>query len=310
MLMLATMALLMSVAAFAVWLLGARWAAPLMAPRIEPGRIRAGVRRHPRLAAAASSRLDPASTTGLALTAAVAVVVLGAVGVGVLLLMVRSDVGFARFDLWAAQFAARHDSTGSTRALRAFSQLGGAVVLIPVTVVVGIVAARRHRRSATASAVAGFLTLAVGGQYLVVDLIKWIVDRTRPNIDRLTGFSGASFPSGHAAAAAASFAAFALLAGIGRSGRAKAVIAALAVAMAVGIACSRVFLGVHWLTDVLAGLALGWAWFALSSIAFGGRLLRFGAPVEEATQAVEVNHHERPSPPAPGPGPALGTRVS
>jgi undecaprenyl-diphosphatase len=49
----------------------------------------------------------------------------------------------------------------------------------------------------------------------------------------------------------------------------------------VTVAGTRVLLGVHWLTDVLAGLAIGWAWFALWSIAFGGRLLHFGAPAED-----------------------------
>jgi membrane-associated phospholipid phosphatase len=39
------------------------------------------------------------------------------------------------------------------------------------------------------------------------------------------------------------------------------------------------------LTDVLAGLILGWSWFALCSIAFGGRLLRFGAPAAQAERA-------------------------
>ena len=47
----------------------------------------------------------------------------------------------------------------------------------------------------------------------------------------------------------------------------------LAVALAVAVAASRVLLDLHWLSDVIGGLALGWGWFALCAVAFGGRLL-------------------------------------
>jgi undecaprenyl-diphosphatase len=272
----------MAVAGGLVWLLAWRWST-LLAPRVSPARVQKEVRRHPRLAARVSARLDPSVATGLALTAVSALIAAGVIGFGALLWMVRSNAGFARFDLGAARFAGRHASALSTQVLRTFTQLGGAVVLVPITIVVCIVASRRLR----GRAVAGLLLLTVGGQFAVVDLIKWAVDRTRPDIDRLTGFSGPSFPSGHATAAAASFAVFALLAGLGRSKRVKATLASVAAAIAVGIATTRVFLGVHWFTDVLAGLILGWSWFALCSMAFGGRLLRFGAPVAQAERAAE-----------------------
>jgi undecaprenyl-diphosphatase len=296
MLTLVVTALFMFAAGLTMWWLGLRWPA-IVAPQVSSRRIWSAVRRHPRLADAADSPSDPAVTTGLALTAASAILVGGVVAVGLLLLMVRTKLGFAHFDQGAAQFAARHASAASTTVLRDFSQLGGALVAVPLAVIVAIVAVWRYR----SAAVVGFLAFVVGGQFAIADLIKWIVDRTRPNIDRLTGFNGPSFPSGHATTAAATFAAFALLAGMGRSSRAKAALAAVAVALAVGVACTRVFLGVHWLTDVLAGLALGWAWFALSSIAFGGRILRFGAPVAQAQEAAQVTDGLDRAAPSPSP---------
>jgi membrane-associated phospholipid phosphatase len=65
------------------------------------------------------------------------------------------------------------------------------------------------------------------------------------------------------------------------------VITGLAAGIAVGVAATRVLLDVHWLTDVIAGLSLGWAWFAVCAMAFGGRILRFGAAIEIAADAAE-----------------------
>ena len=87
------------------------------------------------------------------------------------------------------------------------------------------------------------------------------------------------------------FAAFALVLGRGRTRNTQAVLAGVAVFVAFAVAASRVLLGVHWLTDVFGGLALGWAWFALCSIAFGGRLLRLGAPVEAVARVTEAQEH-------------------
>jgi undecaprenyl-diphosphatase len=85
---------------------------------------------------------------------------------------------------------------------------------------------------------------------------------------------------------------------------------AAAVAFAVAVAASRVLLDLHWLSDVIGGLSLGWAWFALCAIVFGGQVLRPTAAADIASaQAAapkhprDAAHTRRPPLETHGPGP-------
>jgi undecaprenyl-diphosphatase len=124
---------------------------------------------------------------------------------------------------------------------------------------------------------------------LLANGIKELLDRVRPTLNPITATLGPSFPSGHATAAAAFYAAAALVLGRGVGKHGRALLAGAAAGIAVAVACSRIFLDVHWLTDTGAGLFLGWAWFAVCCIAFGGRrFLRLGAAAEEAMHEADV----------------------
>jgi membrane-associated phospholipid phosphatase len=247
-------------------ILGATDAAHQVSERVERSAPSSFLRR----------RMDPQAATGLALTIAITVVVALGTGVGLLVVMVRSNTGLVRYDVAVANWGARHADVVSTDIIRTITWLGSTIVAVGLAVVVGIFVYRRTRQAS----VFLFLIVVVGGQNLIANLIKFAMDRARPAIGQLAGFSGSSFPSGHTTTAAACYAAFALLLGIGRKPTERAVLFGVAAAIAVAVGCSRILLGVHWFTDVLAGLALGWAWFAIGAIAFGGRLMVFGAPAE------------------------------
>jgi membrane-associated phospholipid phosphatase len=247
------------------------------APRVAPDKLlEAGAT--PPVRGFVRTRLDAEAITGLLLTTALLIALGAAIAIGALFVMAQHNAWLAHYDLSAARWGATNATATSTRWLREVSLLGGTPVMIAVALIAAIVEFARTR----VREVFLFLLVVVLGQVLLTNLTKFIVDRPRPGIARLTGFSGSSFPSGHAATAAATFAAVAFLVGRGRSQWVKAIAAGLAFGIATAVATTRVLLGVHWLTDVLAGLALGWGWFALCSIAFGGRILRFGGPVKVA----------------------------
>ena len=98
------------------------------------------------------------------------------------------------------------------------------------------------------------------------DLVKAVVERPRPAISQIITPTGSSFPSGHSAAAAAAFAALAIVLARDRWLPVRRTVCIGAVTVAMVVAWSRVLLR-HWYSDVIAGLALGWGWCALCSVA-------------------------------------------
>ncbi len=112
------------------------------------------------------------------------------------------------------------------------------------------------------------LALAILGGTALEELLKAAFHRPRPRFpDPIDIFQGYSFPSGHALVAALFFGVLAAFAAESLPGwrRAAAVAGAVLAALLVGF--SRMYLGAHYLSDVLGGFAAGAAWLALCLIA-------------------------------------------
>lgn len=106
-----------------------------------------------------------------------------------------------------------------------------------------------------------FILISMIGATSISWLLKVLVDRTRPMLwPRLVQDYGASFPSGHSVYAAAFASIFIVL--YWRT-KWRFAVSGIALAWMLGMGISRVYLGVHYPSDVLAGWALGWGWVFL-----------------------------------------------
>jgi len=236
---------------------------------------------HPRFRRFLRERFDRKSAAGFLLTIAFVLAFAVSFVLGTLLDMIDNNAGLARLDKSVAAWGSHHTSSNAVDVLRWITHLGSTPVVVVALLVVFVYDFARHRNGE----VALFFIVVAGGELLLNNGLKALVSRQRPAVLHLVAASGSSFPSGHSAAAAAGAAAVALVVSRDRHRRTRALCAAAAVLVAVAVATSRALLGVHWLTDVIAGLAVGWGWFLLVAILFGGRLQVLGDPVVRAGAA-------------------------
>jgi len=114
---------------------------------------------------------------------------------------------------------------------------------------------------------AGFWALATAGGTLLVGLIKNLTQVTRPQ-DLYTGLSNFSFPSGHATMSLVVYGLLAYFISRGMSAGRRWSVMLVAALLIGSIGFSRLYLGAHWLSDVLGGYALALAWIAALVLAW------------------------------------------
>lgn len=149
-------------------------------------------------------------------------------------------------------------------AMQVVSFVIGPFVLRPVVTVVGLVLlARRRVRLGLWVLVANW-----GGALLGV-VLKEVVDRARPDlVDAVASAGGRSFPSGHALGGTVSCGLLALVLGPLLPAGRRWIAWAAAVSAVVLVCLARITLGVHFLSDVTAGVVLGAGWLAVTAAAF------------------------------------------
>ncbi|CAG9171866.1 hypothetical protein LMG23994_02259 [Cupriavidus pinatubonensis] len=147
-------------------------------------------------------------------------------------------------------------------AMIAITELGGARVSVAVGVAVFAWLAWRR-----AWAAAAYWAIALLGARACVIALKFGLQRHRP-ASIYSGLESYSFPSGHASSSMVTYGFLAFLVCLRQPWRVRVPVLALTTVAVAAIGLSRLYLGMHWLSDVAAGFVLGLAWIALVGTAY------------------------------------------
>jgi membrane-associated phospholipid phosphatase len=177
--------------------------------------------------------------------------------------------GDTQVDTRLANWLHEHAGSGWTEFFEAVTVLGNVPTLAVVTLAASVVLWRKRRIAELQL----LLLAAIGAEILTVGL-KLGFERQRPFFsDPLASESTYSFPSGHSSVSLAVYGTIGFIAArhLGTRGRQLVVLTAAA-ALVLLIGFSRLYLGVHFLSDVIAGFSVGLAWVALCVVLLHLRL--------------------------------------
>jgi undecaprenyl-diphosphatase len=176
-------------------------------------------------------------------------------------------------DLRLVREVAADRSGWLTTVAHGLSWLGRGYVIIPLVL---ISCAALYRRGMRSSALA--VAVSVLGAFALSSIDKLLVGRPRPPVQHLETVSTASFPSGHATETTAFLLALLIAFLLTKPRPPLAVAAVIATStLSSGVALSRVYLGVHYPSDVVAGVLIGGAWSVIVAWLLLGPGRRFGA---------------------------------
>lgn len=162
------------------------------------------------------------------------------------------------FDNYVYQMVSKFISNNITEIMILISFFGSAEFLTALSLILIVALYKREKYSFYASMIVINILLSS----LINICVKYIIHRNRPNILRLIEIGGFSFPSGHTMAAMSFYGFLVYLSYKNYNVKVKYLIIGILSITILLIGLSRIYLGVHYASDVLGGLSLGMLWLS------------------------------------------------